>query len=144
MFIEADLYFFSRTPGHPEVHVTPGVEVTTGPLGQGFANAVGMAIAQEHLKTRFNRQEFPIVDNKIYVFCGDGCMMEGVTSEAASLAGHLGLGNLIVIFDDNRVTIDGSTNISFSDNVEMRFQAYGWNVQTVEKGEFVGLKIYKV
>lgn len=125
----------SRTPGHPEVHLTPGVEVTTGPLGQGFANAVGMAIAQEHLKTRFNRQGFPIVDHKIYVFCGDGCLMEGITSEAGSLAGHLGLANLIVIYDDNNVSIDGHADITFTENVGMRFQAYGWNVQTVEKGD---------
>jgi transketolase len=125
----------SRTPGHPENFLTPGVEVTTGPLGQGFANGIGMAIAQEYAKTKFNTKDFNMIDHYIYVFLGDGCLMEGVTSEAASLAGHLGLGSLIYIYDDNNITIDGKTNIAFTEDVSMRFKSYGWHVQTVEKGD---------
>ncbi|KAL0482781.1 transketolase [Acrasis kona] len=124
----------SKTPGHPECHVTPGVEVTTGPLGQGFANAVGMALAQEHLKTVLNTPEVSVIDNTIYAFCGDGCLMEGVTSEAASFAGHLGLGSLVVVYDDNKITIDGSTDVTFTENVQKRFESYDWHVVVVERG----------
>lgn len=127
----------SRTPGHPEYGVTPGVEVTTGPLGQGFAAAVGMAIAERRLAAEFNRPDFPIVDHYTYVYAGDGCMMEGITSEAASLAGHLKLHKLICLYDDNRVTIDGATDITFTEDVGMRFQAYGWRVLRVEDGNSV-------
>lgn len=121
----------SATPGHPEYGHTPGVEVTTGPLGQGISNATGMAIAEKYLAAYFNRDGFPIIDYKIYVVAGDGCMQEGVASEASSLAGHLGLDNLIVIYDDNRITIDGNTSLSFSDDVARRYESYGWFVQTV-------------
>jgi transketolase len=122
----------SRTPGHPEYGLTPGVEVTTGPLGQGISNAVGMAIAEKYLAAYFNRGGFPVVDYRVYVIAGDGCMQEGVSSEASSLAGHLGLDNLIVLYDDNRITIDGSTSLSFSEDVPHRYEAYGWFVQTVD------------
>jgi transketolase len=121
----------SKTPGHPEYGLTPGVEVTTGPLGQGIGNAVGMAIAQKYLAQYFNRDGFPILNHAIYVIAGDGCMQEGVGSEAASLAGHLGLNNLVVIYDDNRISIDGNTSLSFSEDVARRYEAYGWFVQTV-------------
>jgi transketolase len=121
----------SRTPGHPEYGHTPGVETTTGPLGQGFANAVGMAMAEAHLAARFNRPDFPVVRHCTYVFCGDGDLMEGVSCEAASLAGHLGLGRLICLFDDNRITIEGGTDLSFSEDVAARFQACGWQVQDI-------------
>jgi len=121
----------SKTPGHPEYGHTPGVEVTTGPLGQGVSNAVGMAIAQKYLAARYNKEAFPVFDYRIYVIAGDGCMQEGVTSEASSLAGHLGLDNLIVIYDDNGITIDGETNLSFSEDVALRYQAYGWNVVSI-------------
>jgi len=125
----------SKTPGHPECHVTPGIEVTTGPLGQGFANAVGMAVAQEHLKSILNTPDCKVIDNTIYAFCGDGCLMEGVTSEAASFAGHLGLGSLVVVYDDNKITIDGSTEITFTEDVKKRFESYDWHVVTVERGD---------
>jgi len=125
----------SKTPGHPESHITEGVEVTTGPLGQGLANGVGMAIAQHHLAARFNKPNFPIVDNHTYVFCGDGCLQEGITGEASSLAGHLGLGRLIVLYDDNLVTIDGHTDLSFSEDFLKRYEAYGWHVQHVADGD---------
>jgi transketolase len=124
----------SRTPGHPEFGHTPGVETTTGPLGQGFGNAVGMAIAERHLAARFNRGGRKIVDHFTYVFCGDGDVMEGVSAEAASLAGHLGLGRLICLYDDNRVTIDGGTELSFSEDVARRFSAYRWHVLRVRDG----------
>jgi len=124
----------SRTPGHPEFGLTPGVETTTGPLGQGFANAVGMAIAERHLAAVFNRKGAEIVDHNIYVMCGDGDMMEGITSEAASLAGHLGLSKLICIYDDNRISIEGSTAITFTEDVARRFKAYNWQVLTVSDG----------
>lgn len=121
----------SKTPGHPEYGHTPGVEVTTGPLGQGISNAVGMAIAEKYLAAHFNREGFPVVDYRVYVFAGDGCLQEGVSSEACSLAGHLGLNNLIVVYDDNHITIDGHTDLSFSEDVGKRYEAYGWVVQTV-------------
>ena len=121
----------SLTPGHPEYGHTPGVEVTTGPLGQGIANAVGMAIAGKYLAAYFNRDGFPVVDYNIYVIAGDGCMQEGVSSEACSLGGHLKLDNLIVIYDDNHITIDGDTALSFDEDVAKRYEAYGWFVQTV-------------
>ncbi len=124
----------SRTPGHPENFMTPGVEVTTGPLGQGFANGVGMGIAAAHLASRFNRKGFDVVDNYIYCICSDGDLMEGVSYEAASLAGHLKLGNLIYLYDDNNITIDGSTDLAFTENVTGRFEAAGWHVSMVEDG----------
>lgn len=124
----------SKTPGHPEFGHTDGVETTTGPLGQGFANGVGMAIAQKYLAATFNKPNFPIVDYWIYAMCGDGDLMEGVASEAASLAGHLKLGNMIYLYDDNNISIDGSTGLSFTEDVGARFEAYGWHVQTVHDG----------
>ena len=120
----------SLTPGHPEFRHTEGVETTTGPLGAGFSNAVGMAIAETFLADKFNTNESKIIDHYTYSLAGDGCMMEGITSEAASLAGHLGLGKLIVFYDSNNITIEGSTELAFTENVKMRFQAYGW--QTLE------------
>jgi transketolase len=124
----------SKTAGHPE-SIYPGVEVTTGPLGQGISNAVGLAIAEKHLAAVYNREGFPVVNHKVWVFCGDGCLQEGVSSEAGSLAGHLGLGNLVVLYDDNLITIDGSTNLSFTEDVLKRYEAYGWNTITVEDGD---------
>lgn len=121
----------SKAPGHPEYRWVSGVEATTGPLGQGVATSVGMAIAQKWLADRYNRPEFPMFDYKIYTVCGDGCMMEGIASEAASLAGHLGLDNLCWIYDNNRITIEGNTNITFTEDVAARFHAYGWNVLRV-------------
>ncbi len=121
----------SKTPGHPEYGHTPGVEATTGPLGQGIATAVGMAIAERYLSAYFNREGFPLLDYRTYVIAGDGCMMEGISSEASSLAGHLGLNKLIVLYDDNRISIDGPTTLSFTEDVARRFEAYGWFVQTV-------------
>jgi transketolase len=118
----------SKTPGHPEYGHTPGVEVTTGPLGQGISNAVGMAIAQKYLAARYNKEQFPVFDYNIYTISGDGCLQEGVSSEASSLAGHLGLDNLIVIYDDNHITIDGETSLSFTEDVVQRYKAYHWNV----------------
>jgi transketolase len=123
----------SRTPGHPEYGHTPGVEATTGPLGQGCGNAVGFAIAERSLATRFNRPAFDVVDHRTYVICSDGDMMEGVSSEAASLAGHLKLGNLIFLYDDNHITIEGNTSLAFDqEDVCKRFDAYGWHTQAVE------------
>jgi transketolase len=124
----------SATPGHPENHVTPGVEVTTGPLGQGFANGVGLAIASAHLAATFNREDFPLVDNYIYAICSDGDLMEGVSYESASIAGHLGLGNIIYLYDDNNITIEGSTDLAFTEDVTKRFEAAGWHVSTVADG----------
>ena len=118
----------SLTPGHPEVHHTTGVEVTTGPLGQGIANSVGMAMAEASLRARFGED---VVDHHTFVLAGDGCLMEGVSHEAASLAGHLGLGRLVVVYDDNHITIDGTTELSMSDDAALRFAAYGWHVEEV-------------
>jgi len=124
----------SRTPGHPEVGVTPGVETTTGPLGQGFANGVGMAIAERHLAAQFNRPGHSIVDHYTYAIVSDGDLMEGVSSEAASLAGHLKLHKLIYLYDDNHISIDGSTSLAFTEDVGQRFEAYGWHVQRLADG----------
>jgi len=124
----------SKTPGHPENFMTPGVEVTTGPLGQGIANAVGLAIAEVHLAAKYNKPDTKIVDHYTYVIVGDGCNMEGVSGEAASFAGHLGLGKLIALYDDNHISIDGSTDVAFTEDVSKRFEAYGWHVQHVEDG----------
>ncbi len=120
----------SRTPGHPEYGHTAGVEVTTGPLGQGFANGVGMGLAEANLRERFGPSS---VDHHVFVICGDGCLEEGVSHEAASLAGHLGLGRLVYVYDDNHITIDGPTELAYSDNVAKRFEGYGWHV--VQLGE---------
>jgi transketolase len=124
----------SKTPGHPEYGLTPGVEITTGPLGQGFANGVGMAIGAAHLAAQFNKDEFPVIDHNVYAIVSDGDLMEGVASEAASLAGHLKLGKLIYLYDDNHVTIEGFTDLAFSENVPARFESYGWHTLTVEDG----------
>ncbi len=119
----------SNTPGHPEHGHTPGIETTTGPLGQGFMTAVGMAMAEAHLASVFNKEEFKIVDHYTYVFCSDGDLMEGASHEAASIAGHLGLGKLIYLYDNNHITIEGDTNLTYSDDVVKRFEAYHWHVQ---------------
>lgn len=124
----------SKTPGHPENVLTPGVEITTGPLGQGFANGVGMGIAAAHLAAKFNKRGFPVVDNWIYCICSDGDLMEGVSYESASLAGHLKLGNLIYLYDDNQVTIDGPTDLAFDEDRTKRFVAQGWHVIEVKDG----------
>lgn len=124
----------SKTAGHPENILTPGVEVTTGPLGQGFANGVGMGIASNHLAAKFNTKGFPVADNYIYCICSDGDLMEGVAYEAASVAGHLKLGNLIYLYDDNQITIDGSTDLAFTEDVTKRFEACGWHVLDVADG----------
>jgi transketolase len=128
----------SKTPGHPEYGLTPGIEITTGPLGQGFANGVGMAMGGAHLAARFNKPEFPVLDHYVYAIVSDGDLMEGVASEAASLAGHLRLGKLIYLYDDNHVTIEGFTNLAFSEDVPQRFAAYGWHTSTVEDGNDLG------
>ncbi|MCS5706479.1 transketolase [Synechococcus sp. FGCU-3] len=124
----------SRTPGHPETFETAGVEVTTGPLGQGIANAVGLAMAEAHLAAKFNKPDCTVVDHTTYVIMGDGCHQEGVSGEAASLAGHLGLGKLIALYDDNHITIDGNTNVSFTEDVLKRYEAYGWHTIHVADG----------
>lgn len=124
----------SRTPGHPERRLTPGVETTTGPLGQGFANGVGLAIAQYHLAARYNRPKHHVVNHYTYMLVSDGDLMEGVSSEAASLAGHLKLGKLICLYDDNHITLSAATNISFTEDCGRRFNAYGWHTQTIENG----------
>jgi len=124
----------SKTPGHPEYGLTPGVEITTGPLGQGFANGVGMAMGAAHLGAKFNQEEFPLIDHYVYAIVSDGDLMEGVASEAASLAGHLKLGKLIYLYDDNEVTIEGFTSLAFSEDVPKRFEAYGWHTLTVADG----------
>ncbi len=132
--IKAFRQWNSRTPGHPEYPLTPGVEITTGPLGQGFASGVGMAMAERFLAARFNRPEYPIVDHFTYGIVSDGDLMEGISHEAASLAGHLGLGKLIYLYDDNHITIEGSTDIAFTEARDLRFEAYGWHVQRVADG----------
>lgn len=124
----------SKTPGHPEYGVLDGIEVTTGPLGQGFANGIGFAIAQRHLAARFNKPGFDIFNYRVFAICSDGDMMEGISSEAASLAGHLGLGNVIYLYDDNHISIEGNTALAFDEDVALRFEAYGWHVQTVDDG----------
>ncbi len=126
--------FGSSTPGHPENHLTKGVEVTTGPLGQGFANGVGMAIAERHLASTFNKENFPIIQHYTYAIVSDGDLMEGISYESASIAGHLKLGNLIYLYDDNDITIEGGTNLAFSEDVTKRFEASGWHVSMVEDG----------
>lgn len=125
----------SMTPGHPEARDTPGVEVTTGPLGQGISNAIGLAIAQKQFAATYNKPGFAISDSFVYVFLGDGCLMEGISSEASSLAGHLKLNNLIAFWDDNRITIDGATNVAFTENVVQRYKAYGWHTIEVPHGD---------
>ncbi|MCB1023037.1 MAG: transketolase, partial [Acidobacteria bacterium] len=124
----------SSTPGHPENHLTAGVEVTTGPLGQGFANGVGMAIAERHLAALFDDKNFPLVSHYTYAICSDGDLMEGISYESASLAGHLKLGNIIYLYDDNHITIEGKTNLAFSEDVTKRFESCGWHVSTVDDG----------
>lgn len=124
----------SKTAGHPEYGLLAGIEVTTGPLGQGFANGVGFAIAQKYMADRYNRPGFDIFDYRIYAICSDGDMMEGITSEAASLAGHLQLGNMIYLYDDNHITIEGNTELAFDEDVAQRFEAYGWHVQVLPDG----------
>src|SRR5262245_40858592 len=124
----------SKTPGHPENILTPGVEITTGPLGQGFAIGVGMGMAQKHLQARFNKRGVPVIDHFMYTIVSDGDLMEGVSYEAASLAGHLKLDNLIYLYDDNRITIDGPTDLAFSEDVTKRFEAVGWEVSEVADG----------
>ncbi len=124
--------FGSMTPGHPEYGHAPGVETTTGPLGQGFANGVGMALAAEWLAARYNRPDLPVMDHRIYAIVSDGDLMEGIASEAASLAGHLRLGRLIYLYDNNNITIDGKTDVSFTEDWAKRFEAYGWHVQQVD------------
>ena len=125
----------SLTPGHPEVGATPGVELTTWPLGKGFANGVGMALAANHLAERFDRPGHELFEHFIYAICSDGDLMEGISHEAASLAGHLKLGRLIYFFDDNHITIEGETELTCTDNVEARFSAYGWHTEAVEDSE---------
>ena len=125
----------STTPGHPENFETPGIEVTTGPLGQGICNAVGLAAAEAHLAAKFNKPDCKVVDHYTYAILGDGCNMEGISGEACSLAGHWGLGKLIALYDDNHISIDGSTDIAFTEDVSKRFEAYGWHVLHVENGD---------
>jgi len=125
----------SNTPGHPESHVTPGVETTTGPLGQGIGNGVGMAMAERHLAARFNKPGYDLFDHRTWVIASDGDIMEGVAAEAASIAGHLQLGKLIVFWDDNQITIDGRTDLTFSEDVLARFASYGWHTESVDDGE---------
>ncbi len=124
----------SKTPGHPETFETPGVEVTAGPLGAGISNAVGLAIAEAHLAAKFNKPGSTVVDHYTYVIMGDGCNQEGISSEACSLAGHLKLGKLIALYDDNHITIDGRTDVSFTEDVLKRYEAYGWHVQEIPEG----------
>ncbi|RKY17590.1 MAG: transketolase, partial [Planctomycetota bacterium] len=124
--------FGSRTPGHPEYGLTPGVETTTGPLGQGLANAVGMALAAKHLSARFGEGDFDPFDYTVYCICSDGDLMEGISSEAASFAGHLLLDNLICIYDDNGISIEGSTQLTFTEDIADRFRSFGWAVRSVD------------
>lgn len=132
----------AKTPGHPESHVTPGIEVTTGPLGQGVANAVGLAMAQQHMGALYNKPGFDLFNNYVYTICGDGCLQEGVAAEAISLAGTLKLGNLIVLYDDNNIQIDGSTDLAFTENIKQRFESMGWNTLAVADGnaDFDGIE----
>ncbi|MGH2464116.1 MAG: transketolase, partial [Candidatus Limnocylindrales bacterium] len=132
--IESFRQWGSRTPGHPERGLTAGVEATTGPLGQGVANAVGMAIAERRLAREFNRPDHDIIDHWTYAICSDGDMQEGIASEAASLAGHLMLRKLVMLYDDNGIQLDGPTAMAFSENVLERFQAYGWDTHQVSDG----------
>jgi transketolase len=127
----------SLTPGHPEFGLTPGVDATTGPLGAGLANGVGMALAEAHLAAEFNTPEYKIVDHYVYAIVTDGDLMEGVAAEAASLAGHLQLGKLIYLYDDNHISIEGSTDVAFTEDRLARFAAYGWHVQSVADGNDV-------
>ena len=127
----------SKTPGHPEYGLLKGVEITTGPLGQGFANGVGFAIAQKYLAARYNKPDFEIFNYHIYAICSDGDLNEGVSSEAASMAGHLKLGNIIYLYDDNHISIEGDTAIAFTEDVAKRFEAYDWHVQIVKDGNDV-------
>src|SRR5438094_2033253 len=122
----------SITPGHPEYGLTPGVETTTGPLGQGFGNLVGMAIAAKMAEARFNPSGRPIFGHRIFGYAGDGCLMEGISHEAGSLAGHLGLGNIVCFYDDNHITIEGDTSLACSDDPVRRFEAYGWHAQRID------------
>ncbi len=135
--IKAFRQWGSKTPGHPEVFHTPGVEITTGPLGQGFATAVGMAMAERHLAARFNRPGFTLFDHHVFVIASDGDVMEGVSAEAASMAGHMQLGKLVVFWDDNEITIDGRTDLTFTEDTMKRFESYGWHVESVDDGEDV-------
>ena len=125
----------SHAPGHPEYRLVSGVETTTGPLGQGVATSVGMAIAERWLAAQYNRPGFDLFDYDVYAICGDGCLMEGISSEAASLAGHLGLERLCWIYDNNHITIEGSTKLAFSEDVAARFLGYGWHVLRVSRRE---------
>ena len=134
----------SKTAGHPEYGLAPGIDVTTGPLGQGFANGVGFAIAQKHLAARYNKPGYELFDYNIYAICSDGDMMEGVTSEAASMAGHLELGNMIYFYDDNHISIEGATDIAFTEDVSKRFEAYNWHVQVIEDGNDVDALVIAV
>src|SRR5471030_735988 len=124
----------SLTPGHPEYHHTKGIEITTGPLGQGICNAVGMAIAEAHLEKKFNKEKYSVVDHYTYAICGDGCLMEGISGEVSSLAGTLGLGKLVVLYDSNNISIEGSTDIAFREDVGKRYEAYGWQVLKITDG----------
>ena len=124
----------SKTPGHPEVHHTDGVEATTGPLGQGIAMAVGMAMAEAHLAATYNKENFNIMDHYTYAICGDGDLMEGVSQEASSMAGHMKLGKLIVLYDSNDISLDGPTSKAFTENVGARYEAYGWQHILVKDG----------
>ena len=130
----------SKTPGHPEHTVTQGVETTTGPLGQGFANGIGMAVARDLLAAEFNTAENTLIDHFIYAIVSDGDLMEGISSEAASLAGHWGLGSLIYLYDSNDITIEGSTDLAFSEDVAKRFTAYGWHVQKIDGHDYVQIE----
>lgn len=125
---------YSITSGHPEYGLMPGIEVTTGTLGQGFANGVGFAIAQKYMAAHYNQPDFSVFDYKIYAICSDGDLMEGVSAEAASLAGHLGLGNIIYLYDNNHITIEGDTDLTFDEDVDKRFEAYGWHIQSLSDG----------
>src|SRR6187549_70818 len=124
----------SKTPGHPEHGITPGVETTTGPLGQGFANGVGMAIAEAYLAERYNKPDFDIIHHHTYALVSDGDLMEGVAAEAASLAGHLKLGKLIYLYDSNHITLASSTQVTFTEDPAQRFEAYGWHTQSIVDG----------